>query len=315
MSEVEQPADDHAARQDGAEQPTGEQAAEQAGAEQLTAEQPLDAVAEPTAVRGSRLRSVIDLILLVLVLAVLGLVAWMRLTDRGQQAELALREYLGFEAGASEAEFDAAEQLRKHGVQVVSEPPDHHVTSVNFKPAFAGKPVDEHCLRLLANFPEVVSISLAETLVTDEQLRYLDGLDKLASLQLGGTAVGDAGLAHLKGLPELTVLHLIGTQVSDAGLKHVAAIPSLRILDLRNTQVTDAGLKELQPLDELEHLLLGGPQITDDGLKHLYALKGLGRLTEGPGPAHAGRVQCDRRGCQSAPGRAAPAPAGRSLVA
>jgi len=235
-----------------------------------------------------RWRTIVELPILVVLLLILGALAWMRFTPQGEQAETALREYLGLEESSfgglfarspSEAELAAVEHLRQRGVQVITEPPEGFVTSVNFKPAFAGKPVDEECMRLLASFPEVVSVSLAETKVTDEQLRHIQGLDKLASLQLGGTPVGDKGLAYLTDLPELTVLHLFGTQVTDAGLKHLKAIPSLRILDLRHTRVTDAGLEELQALDKLEHLLLAGRQITDKGLKSLYGLKNLGRIT------------------------------------
>ncbi len=282
MSETEQPA----AGRPTAAQPAAEESAhnglggQQPAADQLPAGQPVEAEVVPAPRRRhSPWRTIIELPLLLLLLAILGFVVWMRFTPQGEQMEVAWREYLGFEAGATEAELAAAEQLRQRGVQVITEPPGDHVTSINFKPAFAGKPVDEDCLRLLANFPEVVSIGLAETQLADEQLRYLQGLGKLASLHLGGTPIGDAGLANLQGLPELTVLHLFGTRVSNAGLKHLAQHRELRILDLRNTRVTDAGLKDLAPLEDLEHLLLSGEQITDEGLKHLVALKGLGRLT------------------------------------
>jgi Leucine-rich repeat (LRR) protein len=56
-------------------------------------------------------------------------------------------------------------------------------------------------------------------------------LPNLDTLTLAGTRVTDRGLAHLKRLTKLSSLNLSGTQVTDTGVKKLMqALPSLRII-------------------------------------------------------------------------------------
>lgn len=91
-------------------------------------------------------------------------------------------------------------------------------------------------------FHGVVSLSLAETPITDGALRHVRSLP-LEVLALSSTAVTDGGLKYLDGMP-LRHLMLARTVVTDAGLSHLADLP-LTVLDLRGTAVSDAGVAEL----------------------------------------------------------------------
>ncbi len=177
----------------------------------------------------------------------------------------------------------AANALRQHDVLVTAEPPEGHVTSVNFQSkeadADARRHVDSNMLRHLAAFYHLGSLNLADTDITDRQLRYLSSLTTLNSLILGGTRVTDAGLEHLTALKGIESLQLPFTRVSDEGLAEIALIRDVSILDMSNTRVTDEGLKHLLGLKELKWLLLANNEITDEGLKQLEQMKGLGRLT------------------------------------
>ena len=66
----------------------------------------------------------------------------------------------------------------------------------------------------------------------------LEGLPQLQSLKLSFTLVTDAGLQHIEGLRQIELLDLVGTKVTDAGLAHLKGLTQLQWLDLRGTDVT-----------------------------------------------------------------------------
>jgi hypothetical protein len=55
-------------------------------------------------------------------------------------------------------------------------------------------------LALLAGLPQLKSVNLTDTAISDEGLRHLAGLTGLTDLYLGGTKVTDKGMTHLEGL-------------------------------------------------------------------------------------------------------------------
>lgn len=101
-------------------------------------------------------------------------------------------------------------------------------------------------------FRKVVTLSLAETPITDGALRHVRALP-LEVLSLSSTAVTDGGLRHLDGMP-LRHLMLARTVVTDAGLGHLAGLP-LTVLDLRGTEVTEAGVRRLSRSIEGLHVI------------------------------------------------------------
>ena len=96
--------------------------------------------------------------------------------------------------------------------------------------------------------------------VTDAELACFEKLPELFSLRLIGTNISDVGLTHLKGATILQHLDLARTKVTDAGLSHLKGLRQLRSLDLGGTKVTDAGIEYLQGLTELESLNLETPR-------------------------------------------------------
>lgn len=100
-------------------------------------------------------------------------------------------------------------------------------------------------------------------------LPELRGLPELKSLILYGTTVTDPELEHLKNLNGLGVLDLDYTQVTDAGLVHLKNLKRLRTLDLQGTKVTDAGLVNLRDLTGLWWLDVGGTRVTRVGVTEL----------------------------------------------
>ena len=126
-------------------------------------------------------------------------------------------------------------------------------------------------------FPQLQTLDLGWTKITDAGLAQLRGLAQLQELNLGGTKIGDAGLEHLQALGQLQILYLDGTKLSDAGLKNLAGLSRLQWLFLARTKIGDAGLRHLRGLTRLQGLDLGDAKVSAAGLEHL---KGLTQLRE-----------------------------------
>ena len=88
-------------------------------------------------------------------------------------------------------------------------------------------------------------------------------LPQLQTLVLAGTAVSDAGLAKLSGMVQLQWLDLGFTKVTDAGMERLKGLNRLQWLDLPGTKVTDAGLTQLQGLVQLQGINLKLTGATD----------------------------------------------------
>jgi hypothetical protein len=68
----------------------------------------------------------------------------------------------------------------------------------------------------------------------------------VVAVSLASSGIGDQELKWLSAFPQLRQLDLSETPVTDAGLKDLAALRQLERLDLRGTGVTDEGVRELQ---------------------------------------------------------------------
>jgi endonuclease YncB( thermonuclease family) len=132
-----------------------------------------------------------------------------------------------------------------------------------------GVSFDDDDLANLKDLPELRTLSLRKSGVTDKGLEHLKPFGKLRVLSLMSTRVGDAGLEHLKSLTTLEDLDLDRTAITDVGLKHLRALPNLRRLQMAHTAVTDAGLEQLQALSNLRTLSLRGTNATKEAADKL----------------------------------------------
>lgn len=147
----------------------------------------------------------------------------------------------------------------------------------------------------LVNLLHLNLLNVTGTKITDDGLVHIGAMPGLEILRLGRTKITDAGLSHLMGLQKLWVLGLEGTSITDAGLVHLLGLSKLDCLDLSNTAITDAGLKTLDEMCHLTKLWLNGTQITDEGLKSLHGLKRLRWISvEGTQVTHEGISELKR---------------------
>ncbi len=148
---------------------------------------------------------------------------------------------------------------------------------------FVGDTVTDADLELLDSVPDLTTLSLVKTAVTDHGLKHLANLKRIERLTLSRCeTIGDAGLSHVASLTTLTALELLYLpNIDDEGLKHLGSLKRLERLEVNSGGgITDEGLKHLGQLTSLKWLTLRHlPKVTDEGLKHLEPLKNLQTLS------------------------------------
>ncbi|MBC8873846.1 MAG: hypothetical protein H8E44_30775 [Planctomycetes bacterium] len=103
----------------------------------------------------------------------------------------------------------------------------------------------------------------------DQDLQLLIGMPDLRTLELKYTGVSNIGLMHLSDMTNLTCLNLCRTQITDAGIEHVRELANLEMLNLYSTQLTDVGLEHLKGLTNLKKLVLSETRVTHEGIEQL----------------------------------------------
>jgi len=128
---------------------------------------------------------------------------------------------------------------------------------------FLGPQANDRNLEVLRKVPELRTLTLTNTQVTDGGLAILSEFPNLNALfianidhvKLIGPAgarlntvpqISGKGLAMLKGLSKLESIQLIGPITTDADLLAMRELKSLLFVDLKDTSVTDAGVAELK---------------------------------------------------------------------
>ncbi len=135
-----------------------------------------------------------------------------------------------------------------------------------------GLPADNATVAAIAaNSPDLESLNLSGTKVTNAAMAPLGKHVALRDLRLANTAVSDAGLRELGRNKRWKWLDLTKTQVSDGGLAALTDMKDLQVLHLFDTNVTIAGLRDLS-LENLGSLTVPSDVLTfrRDELRRLF---------------------------------------------
>jgi hypothetical protein len=101
-------------------------------------------------------------------------------------------------------------------------------------------------LSCLRHFPQLKSLDLSGSPITDDSLKHLEALSNLETLTLSLTPISDKGLQHLKTLKRLEELNLAATDVRDEGLDQLTNFPKLKKLYLTRDLIGDDAVHKLQ---------------------------------------------------------------------
>lgn len=146
------------------------------------------------------------------------------------------------------------------------------ITGVSFRGTWVG----DADLRRLSELPELTTLDLSLTHITDQGMSEIKSLPGITDLSLYyAEYVTDEGIAAIKDWKKLTRLNLHGTKASDTALEHIAGIQSLQSLNVGSTMMTDVGLERLTGLPNLKELTMGGNELGDAGLQALRQMPGL----------------------------------------
>ena len=134
-------------------------------------------------------------------------------------------------------------------------------------------------LKLLAGLPEVRTVSLSGSWVTDDVVEQLAKVRGLQGVELHSTKVSPQGFAQLAKLPGLKTLDLEGDNLNDGTFEHLHELPHLERLNIQAFELTPAGLAYLGKIASLENLFIANVKGIDAaGLQHLANLSKLDEL-------------------------------------
>jgi hypothetical protein len=142
-------------------------------------------------------------------------------------------------------------------------------------------PVGDWAITHLAEngvIPNLRTLDLADTDLTDMGMAHLPKFTNLTRLSLFYCNITNAGLCHLASMTSLEVLNLDSREISDAGLIHLHSLKNLKSLDIFSGRITDAGCAHLALIRSLETLELCGGGIADFGCTLLATLENLTSL-------------------------------------
>ena len=128
---------------------------------------------------------------------------------------------------------------------------------------------------LTIGLEEFSDMDLTGSGVTDGGLQHLAKLPNLESLNLAATKITNTGLLAALSLPKLTKLNLNGCLISLPMVETLSKLERLEILSLESTKVGDNELPPLVNLSQLKELDLSYCPITDNAFKTLGSFRNL----------------------------------------
>lgn len=132
---------------------------------------------------------------------------------------------------------------------------------------------------ILTRWPNLVTVGIRATTITDRSLPVLLSLPKLTNLTVNRSQISNSGFRKLAQHPSINQLGIEASEIDDRALDVLPNATQLsRLSLLGNTRITDEGLRYLKFLPRLEHLDVSYGLITDMGLDHIAEVSTLKSL-------------------------------------
>jgi internalin A len=164
--------------------------------------------------------------------------------------------------------IDSADWIGRLGGQITRDPAGK-IVGVNLR----GTWVNDADMLSLAGMPDLETLDLSHTRITDEGMLRLKAAPKIRDLNLFYAEwITDQGLTAIREWRHLKRLNVRGTRIYDGTLEIVSHIVGLEALDIAHTSVTDNGLDYLITLVNLKELSLGRGRLSNASLEILKML-------------------------------------------
>ena len=117
----------------------------------------------------------------------------------------------------------------------------------------------------MLHFPHLVSICAHRLAFAPLLLAQHRMFPELQSIAMSHTSLSDSDFLTLSDRTGITSLHFAATQLTDDALACFGTLPDLELLDIRETRVTDKGLRHLTTLRNLFTIDARGTSVSANG--------------------------------------------------
>jgi hypothetical protein len=143
---------------------------------------------------------------------------------------------------------------------------------------FYGSRLTDRELPDLAGHPNLTSLNLRRSLVSDDGMASLLRFQKLASVDVSETNVTALGISQLRRLPTLKMLTLDGNQLRQLATVPNQELPLVHQLWLDSERIDDNAISDLERWEHLDHIAVVRGAITDNGMAELSRVSALRSL-------------------------------------
>ncbi|MBU2713831.1 hypothetical protein [Zooshikella harenae] len=123
--------------------------------------------------------------------------------------------------------------------------------------AFQSYEITTEELLKLKSFPNLVSINLGCSNLSDNGLMVISTLENIEQLNIQETDITNDGLQYLGNMSKLNDLRVKGNeQLTNECIKYLADVSSLQIVEIQETGIDSIGLRELLGTNELSDVCI-----------------------------------------------------------
>ena len=187
------------------------------------------------------------------------------------------------EDSVSEEQLTSARQLAADLGVVLKEDKDKNVILLDT--AAKRSWVNDFQMQEMLVFPKLQRLTVEGPSITDQLAPSIAKLPELTTLAMRNTLISDAGIAQLAELNTLKIIDLrLSPLVTDQSARVLASIPTLRAVRISGVNITDAGIQQLLKLPQLTELDVRNCRgVTSDSIASLADKKSLRVLKIGGG--------------------------------
>ena len=157
--------------------------------------------------------------------------------------------------------------------------PKVYSLSIGYNHLKKSSPVTTKGLKLIAEMPSILNISIHGTSIDDSCWAALAKSPRLMALEVSNSKLSGEGIERLNNCNKLNNIHLENLSLTTVGVSQIGKIEPLAILRIVKCGTSDQGLIGLSKHSRLSDISLVGDPISDDGVKSLANIKTIYQVT------------------------------------